>query len=404
MNLSVPASLSHKTHRLLRSLLILVLGFTALGSVTAFVVTDCRPKPGMNHTVCSSIIGGTGNNTLTADKDTTIEGPFFGDGVVGNGGDDVIINNGTTVAIGDSTGTNGDIEGDVATGSGGNDVITNNGTVAGDIDGDTAFLNGGNDILFNNGSVDDDMDGDNAKFNGGDDLIINNGSVGGDIEADDNTSAPKSTGGNDVIVINGTVEGSVFADFGVAVGGNDTVILQNGANGGTDHTLAMDGNDGDDTLVFNFVMPDQQAMDTLAAQIKAANPDNDSLTFNGQTFTWKHFDHLENALTLAGSTSPTVINSDRTTAIIAGNQAAVYCLANRLNAIGSDAQGQSEYLFSVKTEKVTSALQQAAANKIDVELGTVNVQSLWAKPNGELWMNDSNKRYDFTFSGTACGG
>jgi hypothetical protein len=404
VNVSVPASLPYKTHPLLRSLLILVLGFTALGSVTAFVVTDCRPKPDMNHTVCSGIIGGAGNNTLTADKGASIEGPFFGDGVVGNGGDDVIINNGKTVAIGDSTGTNGDIEGDVATGSGGNDVITNNGTVAGDIDGDTSFMNGGNDVLINSGSVDDDMDGDNAKFNGGDDLIINNGSVGGDIEADDNTSAPKSTGGNDIIVINGSVEGSVLGDFGVAVGGSDTVILQNGADGGSDHELYIDGNDGDDTLVFNFVVSDQQSLDVLATQIKAANPDNDSLTFNGQTFTWKHFDHLENALTLAGSTSPTVINSDHTSAINEGNQAAVYCLANQLRAIGSDAQGQAEYLFSVKAEKVTSALQQAAANKIDVELGTVNGQSLWAKPNGKLWMNDSNKRYDFTFSGTACGG
>ncbi len=404
MKVSFPASLTPKFHQLLRSLLILLVGITALGSVTAFVVTDCRPKPDMNHTVCSGIIGGAGGSTLTADNGTTIEGPFFGDGVVGNGGDDVIINNGTTVAIGDNTGTNGDIEGDVATGNGGNDVITNNGTVAGDIDGDTAFMNGGNDVLINNGSVDDDMDGDNAKFNGGDDLIINNGKVGGDIESDDNTSAPKSTGGNDIIVINGTVEGSVFGDFGVAIGGDDTVILQNGANGGTDHELYLDGNEGDDTLVFNFELPDQPSLDTLAAQILEANPAEGSLTLNGQTFTWKHFDHLENALTLTGSTSPKVISGNRTSAVIEGNLAAVYCLADSLRAIGSDAQGQSEYLFSIKTEKVRSALKQAAANKIDVELGTANGQSLWAKPNGELWMNDSNKRYDFTFSGTACGG
>lgn len=388
----------------------LILGIVALGSVTAFVVIDCLPQSGKptNQTFCTGIIGGAGNNTITVEKDTTINGPFFGDGVIGNGGDDTIINNGTTLSNGDGTGKNGDIEGDVATGNGGNDVIVNNGTVAGDMDGDSAFGNGGNDTLINNGIVGDDIDGDNASHNGGDDLIINNGTVGGDIEADDNTTAKNSRGGNDIIVVNGTVDGSVFGDFGVAIGGDDIVILQNGANGGSDHELYIDGNDGNDTLVFNFSITDQKALDTLAVQIKDANPADGSLTFNGQTFTWANFEHLQNQLIATGQISANVFAHNEQ--VFASAQAtgrttaSVYCMTHTVSVIGSDTQGYSEYLFSVKAEKVASAIKQATANKIEVELGNQDGQSLWALPSDELSLNDSGTGYHFTFSGTACGG
>ncbi len=392
-----------------RSLLLTLLGITALGSVTAFVVVDCRPQAGKpaNQSFCTGVIGGAGSNKIVVEQDTTVSGPFFGDGVIGNGGDDIIINNGTTLSNGGGTGENGDIEGDVATGNGGNDVIVNNGTVAGDIDGDSALGSGGNDILINNGTVGDDIDGDNVRLSGGDDLIINNGTVGGDIEADDNTTAENSRGGDDVIVVNGTIEGSVFGDFGVAIGGDDTVILQNGANGGSDHEMYLDGNDGNDVLIFNFMVNDQTALDALASQISNANPASGSLTFNGQTFTWKNFEHLHNQLLLAGQSSAKVYAHDEqvfaSSRSTGSADAAVYCMTHSLSVVGSDAQGNSSYLFSVKGEKIASALEQAAANKIQVQLGSQDGQSLWALPSGELYLQDDSGRYDFTFSGKGCG-
>ncbi len=400
--------MTSRSHKLLRSLFILMLSIAALGSVTAFVVVDCRPQSGKptNQTLCTGIIGGAGNNTITVEKGMSIKGPFFGDAVIGNGGDDTIINNGTTVSSGGGTGENGDIEGDVATGNGGNDMIVNNGTVAGDIDGDTAFGNGGNDTLINNGIVGDDIDGDNASHNGGDDLIINNGTVGGDIEADDNTTAANSRGGNDMIIINGTVEGSIFGDFGVAIGGDDTVILQNGANGGSDHDMYIDGNDGNDTLVFNFTVNDRAALASLTTQIASANPADGSLTFNKQTFTWKNFENLQNQLTLAGQISANVFaNNEQVFASAQATgrtNASVYCMTHTVSVISSDAQGHSEYLFSVKAEKIASASKQATASKAEVELGTKDGQSLWALPSGELRMNNSATGYHFTFSGTDC--
>jgi len=403
------SKMTSRFHKVLRSIFLLLLGVSALGSVTAFMVEDCRPQSGkpINQTNCTSIIGGAGNNQITVEKGMTINGPFFGDGVVGNGGDDTIINNGTTVSTGEVTGENGDIEGDVATGNGGNDVIVNNGTVGGDMDGDTVLGNGGNDTLINNGSVADDMDGDNASHNGGDDLIINNGTVGGDIEADDNTTAKNSRGGNDIIIVNGTVEGSVFGDFGVAIGGDDTVVLQNGANGGSDHDMYIDGNDGNDVLIFNFTVKDQSTLDALASQIGSANSSSGSLSFNGQTFTWKNFERLQNQLVLDGQTSANVFAHDEQ--VVASSHstdkptAAVVCMTHSVRVVSSDAQGHSQYLFSVKGEKVASAIKQAAANKMQVQLGAQDGQSLWALPSGELYLQDDTGHYDLTFTGNGCG-
>jgi hypothetical protein len=388
----------------------MALGVLAFGSVTASIVVDCRLQAGKpaDQSYCTGVIGGVGNNHITIDSNKTINGPFFGDGVMGNGGNDTIINNGVTLSDGGGTGKNGDIEGDVATGNGGSDVIVNNGTVAGDIDGDSALGNGGSDTIINNGTVGDDIDGDNAQNNGGDDFIINNGTVNGDIEADDNTTAPGSRGGDDTIIVNGTVEGSVFGDFGVEIGGDDAIILQNGANGGSDKGLYLDGNDGNDTLIFNFALSDQTALDNLASQIADANPSDDSLSYNGQTFTWANFEHLKSQLTLTGISSMSTISVHQqiqTFIYGAGDtQAAIYCATGSTHVVGSDAQGRSEFLFTLKAEKLIRAVKQATVNKTGVELGNADGQSLWVLPSGDLQLHDDAERYDFTVTEYSCGG
>lgn len=407
-------SLSHShsviRHQRLRTALSMSFFLLILGSMTAFEVVDCHPQTGksVNTTFCASIIGGAGDNQITVDKDQTISGPFFGDGVIGNGGNDVNINNGTTVAGGSGTGRNGDIEGDVATGNGGDDVIVNNGIVASDMDGDTALGNGGNDVLINNGSTGDDMDGDNAGKNGGDDLIINNGVVGGDIQADDNEDVDGSHGGNDIIVINGTVEGYVDGDAGVKTGGDDLVILQNGANGGSDHDLYITGNDGNDTLVFNFTVPDKATFDDLSKRIADANPSHGSLTYNGQSFEWENFEHLENQVLVAGNiVANAFIHTEKVFAATFGTDkgtATIYCTWGSITVMGTDRQVKSEYLFTVTADQVTHAIRQAKANKSEVQVAVADGQSLWVQPSGEFTMNDSYARYLFTFWGHVCGG
>ncbi len=382
-----------------------------LGSMTAFVVADCRPQSGKptNQTLCNGIIGGAGDQQITVDKDQTVIGAFFGDGVIGNGGNDTIINNGTTVSENGGTGRNGDIEGDVATGSGGDDVIVNNGTVAGDMDGDTALVNGGNDVIVNNGTVGDDMDGDNARKNGGSDLIINNGTVGGDIQADDNEDVDGSVGGNDTIVINGTVEGSVDGDAGVKTGGDDLVILQNGANGGADHTLYINGNDGDDTLAFNFFVSDQAAIDALKKEITAANPAKGSLTFNGQTFEWENFEHLNSNLMQAWPTSSQITTNGQPRALNITSydrHVMFYCTTSGMTILGGDSQ--SSYMFNLKAKTVADAFQKATTTKTWVEIETVvtngKKHTLYVRDVGDLDIisYDHFGRYDFSPAGTVC--
>lgn len=428
--------------KLLRPVLpLLLVIITTLGMAT-LASADCQPDAatapidngadtisctgadpnGVNGDLPLPLPGGA--DTITVQPGATVSNAIIGDGIAsGTGGNDVITNNGTTIATGATTGINGDIEGDfVVDGDGGNDVITNNGTVAGDIDGDTVDDfnndgtggNGGDDTLINNGVVGDDMDGDNAAHNGGDDIIINNGTVNGNIEGDDNINAAGSVGGNDRITINGVVGGSVLGDAGVQTGGDDVVILQNGANGGVDNALLIDGNGGNDQLVFNFTVNDQAAYDALAAQIAAANPAGGSLTFNGQTFNWQNFEQLVNLLVLAGGRGgPAVINGGQTMTIIfndgrlnasdAGATAALYCTADGLLALGIDEQSRGQFLYVVVIADLQAALAQAAAANDNQQIIEADGQSLWALPSGELQLHDSAGRYDFVFDGAACG-
>ena len=401
----MPFNLQNIPQNWFRPLLVIAVGTITLGSVAAFVVADCRPQDGKlsSHSICNSIVGGAGNSELTLAKDASLRGPFFGDGVVGRGGNDTMINYGTTLSSGGATGVNGDMEGDVATGNGGDDVLVNYGMVANDMDGDTALGNGGNDVIINNGQAGDDLDGDNTRLNGGDDLIINNGTVGGDIQADDNDDLPTTFGGRDTVVINGLIEGYVDSDAGVGQGGNDHVILQSGANGGSDHELYINGNGGNDTLVFNFSNLDQATYDKLSAEIASANPTIGAITVNGQIYDWENFEHLENQLQLKGADEPsTLVDNGRPYAIIEGTQAAVYCVGGRLTAMGMDATGGSEWLFSVKGVDAASAMRKATQTQTAVMVAQADGQVLSALGDGTFSLSDGMGRYAFKFDGKTC--
>ncbi len=388
-----------------RPLLVISVGTITLGSVAAFVVADCRPQDGKlsSHSICNSIVGGEGNNELTLAPDASLRGPFFGDGVVGRGGNDTMINYGTTLSSGGATGVNGDMEGDVATGNGGDDVLVNYGTVANDMDGDTALGNGGNDVIINNGQAGDDLDGDNARLNGGDDLIINNGIVGGDIQADDNDDLPTTLGGRDTVVINGLIEGYVDSDAGVGQGGDDHVILQSGANGGSDHELYINGNGGNDTLVFNFSNLDQATYDKLSAEIASGNPALGAITINGQIYDWENFEHLENQLQLKGTdTTTTLADNGHTYAIIEGDKAAVYCVGGRLTVVGMDATGGAEWLFSINKGDLANAMRKATQTKTTVMVAQADGQVLSALGDGMFSMSDGMGRYALKFDGQTC--
>lgn len=382
----------------------LACGLLMLGSLTASVLSDCRPQTAgaSSGLLCTSLIGGPGDNELMIETDTVITGAIFGDGILsGKASNDTLINDGVTQATSSMTGSNGDMEGDViALGDGGHDMLVNNGTVAGDMDGDTALNgSGGSDVLINNGVVEDDMDGDNASANGGDDTLVINGSVGGDIEGDDNSDAAGSVGGDDLIVINGTVGGKVEGDFGVQTGGDDVVVLQNGANGGSDSRLELNGGDGNDTLIVNFMVVDRAAYDRLGQQIAVSNPRRGALDYNGQTFVWDGFEQIVNQITSGGAEPLRVTMGGRGRALFDSTaQAALYCRSTGISLTQSDLR----YPLQVGSAALTTGLEQAAAANTPVKLAAANDQTLWAAADGTLRLQTADGRYSFMTEGSFC--
>lgn len=105
-------------------------------------------------------------------------------------------------------------------------------------------------------------------------------------------------GGDDIITINGPVDGDVWGEgMGSIIAGNagnDLVILTNNAV----VTGEINGNNGTDTLRFDFSTADEAAYNALFDLINAANPASGTLTFNSNTFNWLNFEVLENSIVL----------------------------------------------------------------------------------------------------------
>ncbi|MEX2162467.1 MAG: hypothetical protein WD751_11215 [Anaerolineales bacterium] len=210
--------------------------------------------------------GGADNITING----TVTGCVDGDNTDGDGGNDVITVNGTVVCS---------VNGDYASGSGGDDSITINGEVGGII-GDYAGDDGGDDqIRVNSGGlvgIGILGDGILGFGNGGNDTIVILGDVLGSVSGDDTTFGD---GGDDAIFVYGSVAGDIYGDDAGGAGGNDSVTLGAGAIVGG----LIDGEDGYDTLTFEFL---------AQSQLLGLDPVGGAFTYQGQTYTWANFEEL----------------------------------------------------------------------------------------------------------------
>nr|MBA3875288.1 hypothetical protein [Anaerolineae bacterium] len=167
--------------------------------------------------------------------------------------------------------------------------------------------------------------------------------------------------------------------------------------------LFITGNDGDDTLIFNFTVPDKATLDTLSKQIAAAHPSMGSLTFNGQIFDWENFEHLENKVVLQGSKDAVVVTAGgKTLAVIDPSSAAIYCAAGKLVAVGLDNSKRAEWLFTVKSADLKSGLARATSSKAAIIVTQAAGQTLSALPSDTFKLTDSLGRYSLTFTGDTC--
>ncbi len=369
-------------------------------------VIDCTTNPPAEGDVGADL----GNDSVTIENGVTsgiVGGDLLPDGTgnIGDGGDDVIINNGTvTIGLGGdiSSGDGGDdtltnngtingyLSGDYSYGGdGGDDIITNNGTVGIDIDGDFQTDNGGDDTIINNGSVVGNVTGDGVSTNGGDDTIINNGSVTGDIEGDSVSNA----GGNDSITNSGSIGGNIIGGDG-----NDTVTVIVGSDvGGT-----ISGDAGTDTLTFSGSTSDEAGYNQIQALV-GCNPCAGTVTLDGQSYTFNTFEQLVNLLTLISqqSSGPVQVSitfsrsDDRLNWMDVGAPIAVYCTDKRITVIDIATNSQGVGQFSIEQDAIAEASASSAI------LGSGQGNQLVQLADGSLLAVgptlDGSKTYSFPF-------
>lgn len=252
---------------------------TISGHVTGCVDGDGVDGDGGNDVITITVTGQVdcsvnGDYSAAAGGDDQIYvyglvGNIAGD-YAGSGGNDLIILGATGLVDFDVSG-----DGLAGLGDGGDDTLYIYGDVFGVVAGDyTLFGDGGNDVILINGQV-SDVAGDDVAGNGGNDVIIINGFVAFDVTGD----CAGGDGGDDAIIINGEVDGDVLGDCVVGVGGDDTITIASGAYVGGD----IDGEDGTDTLQFTFLTQEQASR---------LDPSAGSLTYNGETYNWFNFEQL----------------------------------------------------------------------------------------------------------------
>lgn len=357
---------------------------------------DCDGTTGDDTIVCSAdpnvpdqqVDGDLGNDTITVDAGVTVtfidaDGEISGvdNPGAGNGGNDVIVNDGTvTVAI----------SGDYVTGAAGNDTITNNGT-AGSILADDVATTSGNDIITNNGTVVTNIVADNTSLTPGNDSVTNNGQVGGNIT---------TGGGTDSVTVGST--GDVVGNID-AGDGNDAVTMNDGAMVGG----IVDGGAGTDTLTFQFNDPAEGAAAALA--LAALSPAGGTITFGGQTYTWINFEQLRALYTIAvqsGATDIKIniarINDSRLNAYDLGAPVAIYCVpGEHIEVIDIGGDGVNTVAFRASMSDVNAAVSNAQSTFATVFIAGDLGDMLVAKQDGSLVVLgptfNGEKMYNFTF-------
>jgi hypothetical protein len=396
-----------------------------------------------SHAVRAECIvnGGMAANTGTQGDDTIIcDDTSPNSSVGGTGGSDtIIIEAGATVwdIAGDGRVVSGQVipgDADVSVVSAPDTIIVagNANNVYGDLD---ALFGGGDDniTITSTGHV-SNVSGDSkwpiaalAPQMGNDTITIEAGAVvDNDVNGDTKGSDLEDQGvipGNDTITVNGTVGGNVYGQpgddtiiIGGTVGGtvdggdgNDSVTLNEGANGGEDNNLVVNGGNDNDTLTFAFTITSEDDYNALANLI-AANSPSGSITINGQTITWSNFEQLINALIANfGVGSEVTVKDNRLNGSDAGASALAYCTGSGVQVLGVDpTTAQGNEAFTVSTAQIQTALSEAQSTNTSIEITNAEGINLVITPDGKLVVtapdiSDASKTYQFSFEASVCG-
>lgn len=323
----------------------------------------------------------TGDDTIVCDTNPAPPLGFETTPVTGNAGNDTIIVEAGTV---------------IATGVVGDGVGGITGTVP-------VSPNPGDDTIIVDGSV-QYVDG-----NGGDDTII----VGETGQVTNVWDGVEGGSGNDTIIIEGDVEGHVYGgdgDDNITVGGSvivggvdgeagsDTITLVDGAGANGEYSLYVYGGTGpgEDVLIFDLTITDQETYDLLVALINA-NVSSGSITINGETYYWYNFESLVNLLRLVlgvgGFTDGRLDGNPGQTAVLFCNwqEPGVYALSV-----------QGAPLFEVSQQQIDTTVSAASSNGENQQLADVQGQSFWALTSDELLLHSNDGKYDYVFPADTC--
>jgi hypothetical protein len=197
--------------------------------------------------------------------------------------------------------------------------------------------------------------------------------------------------------------------------GDDTVLIGDHAVV-TDTVLGGEGGEvsGDSILIGDGRVCSEDAQAVADAQASAAaigslNPDSDTVTYLGQTYTWAEFEHIASGKAV----SPCVgqINDGRINRFDLGAPDALYCtVGGGISVWQIDLTGTGTFSFAVTHDQIDAAFNQAISSGINQQIASDSFNNvLYALSDGHTItfvghdLREPGKLYETTLERTLCG-
>ena len=241
---------------------------------------------------------------------------------------------------------------------------------------------------------------------------ISGGSGDQQVDVNGSINAPIAVwlgAGNDTLnirpftIINGEIdmgEGDDVVRIGNYAQVNDT--MYGGEGGEVDGDLLIIG-------AGQVCSEDAAAVAALGEDLSGLDPDGDTTTYLGQTYTWAEFEHLGRE----GFIAPCIgmIRDGRINAYDLGAPEALYCTVEHGVSVWElSLEGQGTFSFAISREQIVAAFEQAVAsgqNQMFAEDGWGN--QFYALSDGHTLtfispeLREASKQYVFTFEKDRCG-
>jgi hypothetical protein len=234
------------------------------------------------------------------------------------------------------------------------------------------------------------------------------------VEVNGGVNAPLAIvldGGNDVLYLrsNANVQGWV------GVGDGDDVVIVG------DHSVVTNtiwGGDTGEVYGDLLVIGDGQvcaedseaiaAAEAFANGLASLDPENGTVTYLGQTYSWLEFEHLMGGSTIAPCVGK--INDGRINAYDLGAPDALYCTVDGgVSVWAIDLEGEGTFTFAVTAEQIAAAFDAAVSSGVNQVIAADGMNNvLYALSDGQNItftspeLREEGKTYMYTFDKGRC--